>query len=438
MNIRAAGLGLESASGAVTGRDVAGNGAGNPVMPPAILWGGGTIPARAGRFAPGAGWRRGGALAVALCLGAGLGGCGGGGGGGGGSSMASGLASPTRAQIQAVARTRPLFESVTQSSQRDAMGVTQGSTVVSDGAGDTATVTVTVTGQGLTGDRIAANLVSDRVGERVFRNGEALFRDALGTVAHPQGRDISYRVLVRGNVNDDGVVGSEGGALGVALLTDRFDASAGDEYLTFGAWVYVPNGANVAGGASVLGVFSDGVETPRPSETLPTSGSATYSGHSFGWAVTNFGDGDLNVGQLFGVVNLNANFDTNMVSGTIDDLRFDLSGLASDFAGSYTQRMTTVTLGAASVGGNGAFDGQITGIADDTSIPLAERLNYRVTDGRWGGRFFGNDGARTAPPAIGGTWGVSATATRADGMPGSANLDVAGGFGAWKTDPPAR
>ncbi|MDD9863429.1 MAG: hypothetical protein OXU54_02475 [Gammaproteobacteria bacterium] len=434
MNIRAAGLGLESASGAVTGRDVAGNGAGNPVMPPAILWGGGTIPARAGRFAPGAGWRRGGALAVALCLGAGLGGCGGGGGGGGGSSMASGLASPTQAQIRAVAETEPLFGSVTQSSQSSS-GITQGSTMVSDGAEDTATVTVTVTGQGLTDDRIAANLVSDRVGERVFRNGEALFRDALGTVAHPQGRDISYRVLVRGNVNDDGVVGSEGGALGVSLLTDRFDASAGDEYLTFGAWVYVPNGANVAGGASVLGVFSDGVETPRPSETLPTSGSATYSGHTFGWAVTNFGDEVLNVGQMFGVVTLNANFDTNMVSGMIRDLRFDLSGLASDFDGDYTQRKTTVTLGAASVDDDGTFQGRVTGIADDTSIiPLEERFHYRVMDDRdrWGGRFFGNDGARTAPPAIGGTWGVSATATRADGMPGSANLDVAGGFGAWK------
>jgi len=443
MNIRSAGLGLASAAGAATGRDGAGNGAGNPVvMSPAILWGSGTIPARTGRFAPGAGWRRGGALAVALCLGAGLGGCGGGGGG------ASASANPTQERIRAVARNQPLFGSVTQSSQSSS-GRTQGSTVVSDVAeGAAATVTAIVTGQGLPGDRIAADLGSNMVGGRHFRDGAedgALFDDELGTVTHPKGRDMWYRALVRGDVNDDGVVTSEGGALGVALLTDRFDARADDEYLTFGAWAYVPNGGNVsrgivgvAVGASVLGVFSDGMET---TDTLPDTGSATYSGHTLGWAVTDFGDGGRPASLLFGVVDLTANFGTSMVSGTISDLRFDLSGLGEGFGGSsYTQRRTTVTLGAAQVGGGDnrafEFDGMVTGIADDTSIPLAERFNYRVMDGssRWGGRFFGNDGAGIAPPAIGGTWGVRATATRADGMPGSANLDVAGGFGAWKDD----
>jgi len=308
-----------------------------------------------------------------------------------------------------------------------------------DAEGNAVIVTATVTGQGLTSDRIAANSADDMdmVGGRHFRDGAedgALFDDDLGKVTHPKGRDMWYRALVSGDVNDAGVVTSEGGALGVALLTDRFADDADDEYLTFGAWVYVPNSANIAGGASVLGVFSDGVET---TDTLPTSGTARYTGHSLGWAVTNFGDGDLSASVLFGEVDLTANFGASAVSGTISDLRFDLSGLGEGFGGSsYTQRRTTVTLGSASVGGNGAFEGMVTGIADDTRIPLDSRLNYQVqmSESRWGGRFFGNDGAGIAPPAIGGTWGVRATATRADGMPGSANLDVAGGFGAWKDD----
>ena len=73
----------------------------------------------------------------------------------------------------------------------------------------------------------------------------------------------------------------------------------------------------------------------------------------------------------------------------------------------------TIDLGAASI-----TSGTFTGDARATA-------GLAGAAGKWGGQFFGTPDAGEAPPAAGGTWGVTQGT-------GEDDWKMIGGFGAWK------
>ena len=205
-------------------------------------------------------------------------------------------------------------------------------------------------------------------------------------------------------------------------LTDYPSAKADgdDDYVSWGSWLYytiTPSALDYS-----LGAFADGVETSAGD--IPVSGTASYSGFTSGTAIKggtptrdNLDDDaywDSRYFEFLGQVNLQADFATASVRGQVNNFRQEQ---VSDFR--YVDEVEhdflknlTIDLGAASI-----VSGTFTGDARATS-------GLAGAAGKWGGQFFGTpDHAGDAPPAAGGTWGVT-QGTGAD------DWKILGGFGA--------
>ena len=183
-----------------------------------------------------------------------------------------------------------------------------------------------------------------------------------------------------------------------------------DDYVSWGYWIYytiTPSALDLS-----FGAFADGVETSN----VPATGTASYSGYTFGMAAKGGATRDdldedaFSESRYFiflGRVSLQADFATASVRGQVNNFRVD--DIEHDFL-----RDLTIDLGAASI-----TSGTFTGDARATS-GLAGAV------GKWGGQFFGTpDKAGDAPPAAGGTWGVTQGT-------GDNDWKMLGGFGTWK------
>ena len=149
---------------------------------------------------------------------------------------------------------------------------------------------------------------------------------------------------------------------------------------------------------------------------VPVTGTASYAGYSSGIATTggvslsrdNFGVPDDLYFEFVAEISLTANFGENSVSGTVDNFRAIYYGdppeseLVEEALGdSGFLNDLRVDLGSANISSGSApaasfFEGTAsatTGLDNAT--------------GKWGGQFFGTPDAGEAPPAVGGTWGIS-------------------------------
>ena len=240
---------------------------------------------------------------------------------------------------------------------------------------------------------------------------------------HPKGRVINEVEIV--DVLDESVTGTGKNytAVGVSALTDYPAAFAADarDYLTWGSWVYftiTPTDLDFSYGA-----FADGVETVETAASeIPLAGIASYAGLTQALAVIR-GDrptrGNLDddaywndrVAHLRGDVNLHASFASGTVTGRVENIdAFALQG--SDEPAPHFPSVT-IDLGAASIE-KGTFKGDARATS---GLPGAV--------GKWGGQFFGTPAAGAAPPAAGGTWGVTQGT-------GDNDWKVVGGFGSWR------
>ena len=164
-----------------------------------------------------------------------------------------------------------------------------------------------------------------------------------------------------------------------------------------------------------MGAFADGIETSV--NNVPVSGTASYSGHTYGLAVkggTTRDDLDEDAFSesryfdFLGQVSLQADFATASMRGQVNNFRQEyVDEVEHDFL-----KDLAIDLGAASI-----VSGTFTGDARATG-------GLAGAAGKWGGQFFGTPDAGEAPPAAGGTWGVTQGT-------GPDDWKMLGGFGAW-------
>ncbi len=186
------------------------------------------------------------------------------------------------------------------------------------------------------------------------------------------------------------------------------------EYISWGYWYY--GAVKFQNLEAVLGGFADGPNVVAP---LSLPGSASYLGYTHGFGMRNsesrtnlrypeFIDFNANV-------NLSVNFGTQSVEGRIDGFKqLDGSDEHLDvFGNNGGLRDLVVNLGATQFS------------ASDGVFESGSTTSNKDASGKWGGQFFGNPVIpNTAPPAAGGTWGISQGTEDED-------WNLIGGFGTW-------
>ena len=324
------------------------------------------------------------ALAVVLLLAA----CGGGGGGSGPVTGTSEPPSPLTAlstdQDKSIAAgiaastARPAFGSVTQSSNKNAAGVSTDS-AQSSFDGDTYTL------------RIAR------------RNGSTL---SLNTDDH----------LIEGDTTPSGVTGREqtGGflldydarSITIAGGAVEFDPGYGG-WMSRGYWIHLTgNWAKGEASRVEVGAFVDGPEFSGP-VNVPVSGTATYDGAASGLFVVKAPTASSGIardtGFYEGTFRLTADFSSNLVSGEIRS--HVVSSYLSLGDGTTSSRTAVddsrIALGSASINTDGSFAGT------DVTLTSSNVVRQDPSEGYWGGRFSTIDDSTGNPRAVAGTHGVT-------------------------------
>ena len=194
------------------------------------------------------------------------------------------------------------------------------------------------------------------------------------------------------------VIPDEDGVRWVGLRTDR-ESQADTDYLVYGLWAWIPRDENQVEDFEI-GVFADGGEPFTGANVLALTGTATYRGEANGiYSYSDPDDGGIENDFFEADVELNANFGAADAAGTISGEITNPTSDGSRIDGPGGNPIV-LTLGAAPIGTNdgGFFTGEASMSLNDISHT-----------GRWGGEFFGNGAAGTAPGSVAGTFGVTGT-----------------------------
>ena len=159
-----------------------------------------------------------------------------------------------------------------------------------------------------------------------------------------------------------------------------------------------------------------------PASSIPVSGTASYSGYTSGTALKdgaptrdNLDDSaywDSRYFDFLGQVNLRADFAAASVRGHVNDFQQILYGEPGEVEHDFLKNLSIDLEDASIASGTFTGDARATGLAGAV--------------GKWGGQFFGTpDSTGEAPPAVGGTWGVTQGT-------GDNDWKMLGGFGSWK------
>jgi hypothetical protein len=175
-------------------------------------------------------------------------------------------------------------------------------------------------------------------------------------------------------------------------------ATANLNYSSFGQW-----SISTAGSTMSTGFY--GVGSPTPTASVPTTGSANYSGVAIGVAVLN----QSSTGYLFnGIATLSAIFSSNTISGGISNIKAFTAGQSNTPVGT----LNAVNFTGGTISGNG-FAGSAS-----TSSPAGTAADISGASGTFRGNFFG-----PAAQEAGGTFSLSNTTT---------NAIISGSFGTHK------
>ena len=329
------------------------------------------------------------ALAVAACL-LPLAACGGGGGGGG---PVSGMPEPpTDETVQtadqdkliaagiAASTARPAFGSVTQSSNKDAAGVSTDS-AQSSFDGDTHTL------------RIAR-----RNGSTLSLNTDDHLVDGATVTSSVTGREMSAGRLLDYDAR----------SITFALGAVEFDPGYGG-WMSRGYWIHLTgNWADGDVNRVEVGAFVDGPEFSGPA-SVPVGGTATYEGVASGIASTKgqtTGPFQRETLDYAGDFRLTADFSSGLVSGEIhSDRVFGFRALddGTPISGSRPDDVR-IELGSTSINSDGSFVG-----SDVTLMSSSVDIQGSSSEGYWGGQFSTIDDSTGNPRAVAGTHGVTYT-----------------------------
>jgi C-lobe and N-lobe beta barrels of Tf-binding protein B len=110
-----------------------------------------------------------------------------------------------------------------------------------------------------------------------------------------------------------------------------FANTVGLQYTNFGTWVLSPCASN-AGDCTpaYIGTFGGGQQGVSQTASMPTSGSATYSGGATGYVLQPSTINSNNAAQFYGSSSLTANFGTGAITGAITGIEaYGVSGSGS-------------------------------------------------------------------------------------------------------------
>ena len=180
-----------------------------------------------------------------------------------------------------------------------------------------------------------------------------------------------------------------------AKVTSVPDAS----YASYGWWLHT-----AANGDLTASAFVDRKGAAEAASGITAlSGSATYAGGAVGkYALTSSTGGTNEAGHFTADVELNANFNDDMISGTIDNF-MDGDGNSKDWSvalketavgddGAITASTTTWTIGGNAADADGSWTGSLQENGDDNVPGIATGTFYSTygTDGKMVGAFGAN------------------------------------------------
>ena len=336
--------------------------------------------------------------------------CGGGGGGSTGAAppngpgpvapvpTVSGLlgADPARSMTAAerAATSLPRFGSVTQSSNRNAAGVSTDAATASFDGHNLAFAVTRGDGSGLQLDS-AAHAVAD------------LTSDGSSPVPGYTGRDwylLDYTPI----------------SASVAYAAVSWDNTDPTDYLAGGYWMHFEGHLpSLAIREVEVGAFVDGPELSGD-RALPKLGTATYNGEAGGMYATLYGSdaaasgppGSTEIGDFGANIVLTADFGEATISGCINcDGSARLSGVFTD--GSTGQSRTfgnapgsaSIRLGPTTIGSSAGRPGSFSSEGIALTYP---GLTVTRTEGSWGGQFSNIVDAADDPRLVAGTFGARA------------------------------
>ena len=305
---------------------------------------------------------------------------------------------PIRTQAAAIveaARNEPRAGSVTQSSDAGISNITN----------DVVKVTITRSGNSL---NVAASYNGQEVVSTTNATEAPDVEDVLnrpkGTRLYErveQGQGVEfYRSLSTNDIRESDGTAVPAGDLWVDVYTDYTNDDDTD-YLAGGIWVYVPDGAMSLDDYE-YGAFVDGNDPFIQGNLAGLTGTAVYNGEATGVYVD-----DQNY-FFDATTTLTADFGANSALGTIEGRIYDVEVDGQPVSGNPQLMLGNTDIGNSD---SGFFKGNTSMTFDGDTYA-----------GKWGGQFYGNDGAN-APGSVAGTFG---------GATSDGSRAVLGSFGAFK------
>jgi hypothetical protein len=135
------------------------------------------------------------------------------------------------------------------------------------------------------------------------------------------------------NKTSAGQTGVRNGDLAITASTDpaistsnggsweEYGAAAGLTYSNFGDWSLNPCSNSSSCDPKYAGTFGGAAFGSALTATMPTSGTASYSGGAEGYVVQPVGTNPKNVGHFYGTSSLSANFGTGAVTGSVTSIQ---------------------------------------------------------------------------------------------------------------------
>ena len=314
---------------------------------------------------------------------------------------------PGLASAQAAATATPTFGSVTQSSNQDEFGVST----------DTASTTFSP-------GRLTLAIARQDGGTFLLDTAEhtEISENLDGATEFAPDRAASRATLIDINASE----------LNSATVLILWSPSDDSEYLAGGYWFRATGDlfAEDIGiyevftgdaGTAEIGAFVDGTEL-RGTPELPITGTAAYDGIVGGLYAAQAGidaqieAGAIEMGEFDGDIALTANFDTQDISGTVDNIYLRYIQVAPDGESVSGESQTdyVMELGAAPFGSDGTFTG--------SDVTITHPSFTTDTDGSWGGRFSTTDDSAGNPRVVAGTFGGAANTL------GSTEITFVGAF----------
>ena len=172
---------------------------------------------------------------------------------------------------------------------------------------------------------------------------------------------------------------------GVGTDYDAIDGSGDTDWLALGAWFYVPEDAQAVDKIEI-GAFADGSAPFTQANIAGLASTANYSGVAFGLFTAKTADAS-DAGSFTGDVALAANFDTDTISGNVNNI--EAHSVADEADYSYTGSISLQSASIDATKAGGFFTGDTSGTL--TGSFFGEQTS-RTFDGKWGGQFY-DDGA---------------------------------------------